>query len=443
VQYFPSMDYLVRVLEGAVRALCPGGRLFIGDVRSLPLLAWLHAGIELAHASEESTAGELRQRLDKRLEQEQELVIDPQFFADWAGVVQARPLWMELKRGWRHNELTRFRYDVALQVGGEPEDVPEWQERRWEEVGSADALGRYLREQQPPAVVIRGVPNARLSGEARLVEHLQRGEAGTAVAQLRRAVAQAAGGGVEPEQLWVLGGACGYDVRIGWSAGKDRLDVWCVAGGRDRCWQMPLRGADPKPWSAYANEVLAQRGEQQLAGQLRQYLRERLPEYMVPSAFVWMEALPLTPNGKLDRRGLPAPDVNSRAAEATYVAPRTALEEQIASVWSQILGLERVGIHANFFDLGGHSLLATQVVSRLADALGFEVPLRLMFERPTIARLAEALAQISGSVTERKTAPAIRRAAEEQTDVSRLSDAAVEGLLHAILSKARGASSDA
>ncbi|HEX6288077.1 MAG TPA: non-ribosomal peptide synthase/polyketide synthase, partial [Herpetosiphonaceae bacterium] len=116
-------------------------------------------------------------------------------------------------------------------------------------------------------------------------------------------------------------------------------------------------------------------------------LGARLPEYMVPSAFVFLEALPLTPNGKVDRRALPEPAWGGNRDES-LIGPRTPVEELIASVWMSVLGVEHVSIHDNFFALGGHSLLATQVVSRLRQLLNVEVPLRLLFEAPTIASFA-------------------------------------------------------
>src|SRR6185312_13620892 len=121
--------------------------------------------------------------------------------------------------------------------------------------------------------------------------------------------------------------------------------------------------------------------------ELRQSLRERLPDYMVPAAFVVLESLPLTVNGKVDRKALPAPEQPGRAEEG-YVAPRTPAEEVLAGIWADVLGLDRAGADDNFFDLGGHSLLATQVTSRLRQAFGVEKPLRDLFEAPVLADLA-------------------------------------------------------
>jgi len=123
--------------------------------------------------------------------------------------------------------------------------------------------------------------------------------------------------------------------------------------------------------------------------ELRDYLKKRLPAYMVPSAFVVLETLPLMPSGKVDRRALPAPDGARPDLETTYVAPRTPVEEGLVDLWAQVLGVERVGVHDNFFDLGGHSLLATQLVSRVREVFQVEVLLRDIFEAPTVVGLAE------------------------------------------------------
>jgi acyl carrier protein len=147
------------------------------------------------------------------------------------------------------------------------------------------------------------------------------------------------------------------------------------AGGETRlvAYVVPADGAPPSP------------------GELRDALGERLPDYMVPSAFVVLPALPLTANGKVDRRALPAPDAAALEPQRAYVAPRTPTEEALAAVWAELLGRSPIGVHDDFFHLGGHSLLAARVVSRVREAFRVELPLASFFEGSTLAELAETI----------------------------------------------------
>jgi len=126
---------------------------------------------------------------------------------------------------------------------------------------------------------------------------------------------------------------------------------------------------------------------------LRQGLLRRLPEYMIPASFVQLEELPLTPNGKVDRRALPDPDHERPALETERVAPRTAVEETLVRIWSEVLGVSEVGIHDNFFTLGGHSLLAMQIISRVREAFGVDLPVQRLFESPTVSEFSDGLEQ--------------------------------------------------
>ncbi|WP_373564308.1 amino acid adenylation domain-containing protein [Myxococcus sp. CA039A] len=135
-----------------------------------------------------------------------------------------------------------------------------------------------------------------------------------------------------------------------------------------------------------------QEGQRLEPSELRTQLQAKLPEYMVPSAFVSLPTLPLAPTGKVDRKALPVP--RAEEARGGYMAPRTAMERVVAEVFGPLLGLERVGVEAHFFELGGHSLLATQAVSRLKEVIGRELPVRVLFESPTVAQLAEHLEDV-------------------------------------------------
>jgi acyl carrier protein len=134
--------------------------------------------------------------------------------------------------------------------------------------------------------------------------------------------------------------------------------------------------------------------------ELRSYLKEKLPKYMVPSSFVTLERIPLTVNGKVDRLALPAPEETRPELEEAYVAPRSALEDVIAGIWADVLRVERVGVDDNFFELGGHSLNLTKVLLQVQDALQVKVPLRTLFEEPTVGQLAKEITRVRPGINQ-------------------------------------------
>jgi acyl carrier protein len=142
--------------------------------------------------------------------------------------------------------------------------------------------------------------------------------------------------------------------------------------------------------------VVMQLGVSVNVGELRNFLKQKLPDYMIPSGLMQLDELPLLPNGKIDRRALPEPDQNRPDLIETYQAPRMPLEEALAKIWAELLKVDKVGIADNFFDLGGHSLLATQIVSRIRSVLSIELPLRVVFESPTIEQTAAFIAENCG-----------------------------------------------
>jgi amino acid adenylation domain-containing protein len=154
------------------------------------------------------------------------------------------------------------------------------------------------------------------------------------------------------------------------------------------------------------------------AGELRGYLKEKLPEYMIPQGFVQVKEFPLSPNGKVDRRALHALDAAQLEPEEAYVAPRSELETVLSGIWSELLGAARVGVHDDFFELGGHSLLATQVISRVRDTLHVELPLREFFQSPTVAGMAALIENLRQSDEGAQVPPILRASREGELPLS-------------------------
>jgi amino acid adenylation domain-containing protein len=396
-QYFPSADYLAEAVTRLVELVRPGGAVFLGDLRSLPLLEAFHTSLELSQADEEMPLALLRQKVQARRGQESELVIDPAFFAalrerlPGLGRVEIHP-----KHGRAHNELTGFRYQVVLRVGREAGETAAVSWVDWWETGlTLGSLRRHLEESRPACLSLRNVPNARVAAAAAAVRLLGEGGEGIETAgDLRRRAAEAAAGAIEPQDLWDLSRDLPYEVELGWAspgAGGGFEAVLRRRGGEAPAIAVLLPAAEPVPGvplGRYTNNPLQGRFARRIAPELRAFLIPRLPEYMVPSAFVLLDALPLSPSGKLDRRRLPAPDAPRSESAFPLVAPRNAVEAKLVESWQELLGVERIGVNDDFFELGGHSLLATQAVSRIREMFGVELPLRVFFETTTAAAVA-------------------------------------------------------
>ncbi|AUX29427.1 MULTISPECIES: non-ribosomal peptide synthase/polyketide synthase [Sorangium] len=396
VQYFPDQAYLRAVLEGAVRAVVPGGFVFIGDVRSLPLLDAFHASVELCRAPPELPLAALSERVRQRMLAESELVLDPEYFHDICreipGLSHAE---IALKRGRGGDEMLRYRYDVVLHVGEARAPVSISASRAWTELeGGLAGLERWLVEQRVESAEVLAIPNARVHADTWALGRLDAVDGDATAGALSRRAALAATAAVDPESLFALGERLGYAVRATWSRARppDHIDVLFepagpAAGRRPWTSGRPPHGA--RSGLPRANQPLRARQAQSLIPSLRAHVQETLPAFMMPAAFVELGRLPLTPNGKVDRNALPAPELLRPEQEGGLVAPRTPVEELITGLFAEVLRRDRVSLSDDFFALGGHSLLATQLISRLRSSFAVELPVRALFEAPTALALAE------------------------------------------------------
>ena len=410
-QYFPGAEYLAEVVEGALRLLAPGGQFLLGDLRSLPLVEPFHVLVSLGQAAEDSwSLATLLQHVRAGVLAEEELLIAPAFFR----LLQERLPNLETveiltKKGWAHNELTRCRFLAILRVAGETREAPA--EVAWEDWDAAaltlESLAARLDGEQ--CLGFASIPNARLA-EPLAWRELADVEPALTVGEARQRVAAAIPAGVEPQALWDLAESAGYELELSWTRHdvEGRVDAFFRPQGQARrpiAW--PAAPPVRPPLSTWTSTPLQGRWSAKLTPELRSYLGDRLPEYMVPARYMLLESLPINPNGKVDRKRLPAPERVRLDLTASYVAPRNPVEERLAGIWAEVLGLAQVGIEDDFFDLGGHSLLATQVVSRVRKLFGAELSLRAMFEAPTVALMAPMVSSDSADGESERSLPPI------------------------------------
>ncbi len=399
VQLFPNADYLVQVLTGAVRLVRPGGFIFVGDVRHLHLLELFHTSVQLYQAEPTVDGAELRQRIQRAIANEKEMLIDPAFFAALqAHLPQISNVQILLKRGRFHNEFTRFRYNALLHVAGQQGQMPastpwlDWQESAF----TIRQLCHLLAAEKPDFLACTNVPNGRLADTVTAGQQLSEPTTIQA-AELR---AQAAGSpGVDPESFWQLETQFPYQVYVTWQ-GEGKEGLMNVLLRRHTAVSAPLpipvqQTIPLKPWSHYVHHPW--QNDPHMVPQLRQFLREKLPEYMIPSAFVFLEDLPLTSNGKINRKALPMP-LQSRAArtKGNYVPPRNSAELKLAQIWENVLGIQPIGMHDDFFELGGHSIIAIRLMAHIEQQFCQELPLSALFQGPTVESLAALITQEKG-----------------------------------------------
>jgi amino acid adenylation domain-containing protein/thioester reductase-like protein len=403
VQYFPDIEYLYAVLERAVRWLAPGGHIFVGDVRNLALLELFHASVQLSKAGASLTVQHLRRRIAQASELDKELVIDPRFFRDLPGSIAGLgDVQVLLKRGYADNELTRYRYDVVLKAGPS-RSYPQADEVTWgADCGGWNEVATRLSQARPPRLTVTGVPNERLAADLLATELLDACDGALTVQALRDRLQAAEPPGVHPEEIWAAGEALGYQVRIGWTPGGSRgtFDIELIEATvvpSSRAVERSVTGLVQTPASPYSNDPLGRSLKRELGPRVREFLSERLPPFLIPAALVVVDDLPVTSSGKIDRRALPAPQLQVHS-ERPYEAPRGELEESLAAIWQALLRVEQVGRQDNFFELGGHSLLIVRMMEKLRPQ-GVHVQVQWVFDSPTLADLAKRLSTAQPQTT--------------------------------------------
>lgn len=405
IQYFPDTRYLERVLEGALRMLRPGGHIYLGSVRSFPLLGALHLPGQLDLLQATDPAGLLRGAVSARVGQEEELALDPRYFQELARRLPGIGEVYLLPRLGRHrNELGTYRYDVVLRAGEPASPGIADLTLDWQTDGlTADAVTELLRERAPRRMLLAAVPDSRVHTRLRAWSDLTAGR----TADVSQTVAALAprraepGGPVDPYVFAALAEKAGYTalVQCAEDAAEGTVEVLLTrteaadaqAGSHgllpDGFGSRPAADATTAPHGALHNDPLTLTRDRAAVTRMRQHLQQRLPAHAVPEHLVVVPGFPTARTGVADSAALPGPDLAAAAAEM-HREPVTETESQLTVIWSAALGVDRVSVHDDFFALGGHSLLGSEVMDTVRQEYKVDVPLGLLFESPTIAAVA-------------------------------------------------------
>lgn len=402
-QYFPGSDYLTSTLDAALRAVRDGGRIVYGDVRDLSLARAFHASVVLAQADEEAPSAVLARRLQRRLEEDTELVVDPRWFvtalAKRPGTfVEVRP-----RRGRRRNEMNDFRFDAVVHTADavRPIDVEPW--RDWSEEGLDLGLVRTMLRSGARTLGLRRVPSARAAGAAAVAASLLSCPGRTA-RDLRALAAEAESRAPHPEDLYAVAAECGYRCHVSRIAAHEggAFDVAFVRADVSGSAGPPVlprfMGAEAVPAMSdlttepMRRQVVA-RARAELVPQLRRHADTVLPAHERPGSYVVLPELPVTRHGKVDLSALPEPTPVRPDLSTAYAVPVTPTERTVAALWSDLLAIDRVGADDNLIELGGDSLQAARCAVLLSEEFGVVVPHGALLAASTVRGVARLIDQ--------------------------------------------------
>lgn len=423
-QHFTSLAYLESVLSLASEVASDGGSIFVGDVTNYHYREAFFADLEIHKAKNDLPSYELRAALEKRLADEQELVITPEWFYLMAERLdRVTSVEVRLKPGRGDSELTRYRFDVVLHICGLT------QEKSLEELPVVDFLEQangvdgtplenaelYFQQLQPRVARLSNVGNSRVS---RIISQLNMLDSGSCenIGSLKQKMAATNLVSVEPESIRELAARNGYKAEIIPSPNPGFFDAVFqrLGEGVEHEFYSPASISQCQRYASTPMNTIVRAG---VIKELRLLLADKLPEYMLPFRYIHLSRLPLTPSGKLDRRSLPSAGMERPELEQEFVAASGEGEKNLSAIWQQLLDIDRVGIDDNFFDLGGNSILSVKVAVKIRQDLNQELSLVTLFQYPTIRSLAKYLKGEEGSGSSKDLKASARNRAQKQKNV--------------------------
>ncbi len=389
VQYFPGEEYMNEVMGKCLSILKNSGRIIIGDVRDNRLLELFKGRLQIQNMAHSVNIREFKWAVEQAVLKEEELCFSPEYFyrlkSIYPDISQIEIRW---KDALNTNELTLYRYTVVIHVGAATELLePDWQNLK--EPEDKEIVKKQLEESES-IIALKNVPNFRLWQERLLSKALSEKSVNN-VGDLLPINSKEDEESLEIENIIRLAKAKGYHIHLLLNEDPLKIDVVMELYCSGRAIQKPYVETDYGDDILYTNIPLFSDISLLLQNDLKSLLIQRLPEYMVPSELVALSQLPLTNNGKVDRRFLSLREEKAVSNNLNYKGPSTEIEQMLAGIWQELLGVGRIGIYDNFFELGGHSLLAMRVISAIRKELDVELAIKDLFQFTTISELSRYL----------------------------------------------------
>lgn len=402
VQYFPNIQYLLKVIEGCLRILKKGGFIFFGDIRNYAHMKLFHTSVARHQLDENTPVSQLIKEIEKRIAKETELFIDPQFFYAVANQFdEVHHAHIRLQRGDGENELAQFRYHALLQLTGGEDGVIAVDEVIDAKELNLISLTEKVHSSHANLLHLKNIANARVFAELSAMFDLNQFKD---ISKLNSNIKhrKELGNYIHPEEIIVLGQNYGYRVEITWPIENvsGYFDAYLIKEkvyAKSYIPNINLSIETHSDWSNFSNIPFENTGANTLLQELKGHLEKYLPDYMIPSLFIPIGAIPLTSNGKIDRKALPDPILNRDMLANEYCPPSTPMEKKLVEIWQEILMLDQgmIGINDNFFELGGHSLLAMQLFTKIHAQFNTQLPLEIVYQISTLKEMANQIETIS------------------------------------------------
>jgi amino acid adenylation domain-containing protein/thioester reductase-like protein len=410
IQYFPSVNYLTQVLEKLFMLVKPGGHIFLGDVKNYALMESFYMSTALFQLGKDIPVSSLRSHIETLRLTDQELSIAPQFFECLTRLYDdIHHVSIQLRRGQHQNEMSKYRYDVVLKIKTTQKNhvinefaMDKFKHFFWQIEDEPSQQLNALLENNPNTIIyLSDIPNERVFKEVMLEKMLKKIELEKNLL-IREFVGMLETPAekietLNPESLWRQWQEK-YTIILFWAKSnkKENIDAVFLPGSTgEKDISLLLnkinQSHDLLELRNYASNPFEHEKNKALIKRLQAELRIKLPEYMMPAQFIILDKMPLSANGKIDRKQLPKAIISRKDSQNDVVIPVTEKEKAIAKIWSELFLIPAIGTTDNFFELGGNSLLAAQMILKVRDQCHANIPLRMVFQYPTIKGLISYL----------------------------------------------------